>query len=406
MNETQAIVEAWRQIRGTGETAFLATVAQTEGSTYRRPGARMLFTREGWIAGSISGGCLEADMLQTAWDRTANGPVLVTYDSTANEDIVWGFGLGCNGVVHVLLERLSSADAQNDGNAVLAFLQTCFERRNPGVIATVLRVENRDRESSGVEVGIRLLLHENGSCEGSLRESGVGQDLLADMKAVLQSGKTEVRRYEINGAALEISLETVFPPRPLVIFGAGQDALPVVRLAKQMGWHVTVVDPRCTRSSAERFAEADAVTGCAPDALRHKLEITSDTFTLLMTHNFLRDADLLAQLLVSPARYIGVLGPKKRLHRLLEHIEGEGIAPSAAQLARLHGPVGLDIGADNPEEIALSILAELQAVASGRMGGALREREAPLHIQPVQGTGVGAVTERNSHHTAFTCPLS
>ena len=310
MNETQAIVEAWRQIRGTGETAFLATVAQTEGSTYRRPGARMLFTRAGWIAGSISGGCLEADMLQTAWDRTAHGPVLVTYDSTANEDIVWGFGLGCNGVVHVLLERLASADAQNEGNTLLAFLQTCFERRKPGVIATVLRVENSDREANGIKVGNRLLLHEDGSCEGSLRDGGLRQDLLADMNAVLQSGKIEVRHYETENGWLEICLETVLPPRPLWIFGAGQDALPVVRLAKQMGWHVTVVDPRCTRSSAQRFAEADAVLGCAPDALRHKLEITPDTFTLLMTHNFLHDADLLAQLLVSPARYIGVLGPK------------------------------------------------------------------------------------------------
>ncbi len=306
----------------------------------------------------------------------------------------------------MLLERLSLADAQNEGNAVLAFLQTCLERRKPGVIATVLRVENGNGEAETVKAGNRLLLHEDGSCEGSLRNSGVGQDLLADMNGVFQSGKTEVRQYEQNGGRLEISLETILPPRPLVIFGAGQDALPVVRLAKQMGWHVTVVDPRCTRSSAERFAEADAVLGCTPDTLRHKLEITPDTFTLLMTHNFLHDADLLAQLMVSPARYIGVLGPKKRLHRLLEHVEEEGIAASEAQLARLHGPVGLDIGADNPDEIALSILAELQAVASGRMGGALREREAPLHIQPTDRTTALIQAERDRQALPFTCPLS
>lgn len=406
MNETQAIVEAWRQIRDMGETTFLATVAQTEGSTYRRPGARMLFTRNGWVAGSISGGCLEADMLQTAWDRTEHGPVLVTYDSTANEDIVWGFGLGCNGVVHVLLERLSAADALNEGNAVLAFLQTCLEQRKPGVIASVLRVENRNGEDATVCVGNRLLLHEDGSCEGSLRDSGLKQDLLADLKTSLQSGKTEVRHYGTEGGQLEVSIETILPPRPMVIFGAGQDALPVVRLAKQMGWHVTVVDPRCTRSSSERFAEADVVVGCTPDGLRHKLEITPETFTLLMTHNFLHDADLLAQLLVSPAHYIGVLGPKKRLHRLLEHINGEGIAPSEAQTARLHGPVGLDIGADNPDEIALSILAELQAVASGRMGGALREREAPLHIQSTEGTAALIQAERDRQSSPFNCPLS
>ncbi len=406
MNETQAILEAWRQIRETGEPAFLATVVQTEGSTYRRPGARMLFTNKGWAAGAISGGCLEADMLQTAWERTASGPVLVTYDSTANEDIVWGFGLGCNGVVHVLLERLTPTTAQVPDKDVLAFLQTCLETRKRGVLATVLRVTNEEGSKSGMVVGDRLILHENGNSEGRLRCGPLHDILIQDMVRMRQEGKTEVRRYETHGATVEISLECVLPPRPLVVFGAGQDALPVVRLAKQMGWHVTVVDPRCTLVSAERFAEADSVVGCTPDALPQKLEIAPDTFTLLMTHNFLHDADLLAQLLVSPARYIGVLGPKKRLHRLLEHIEGEGVTPTHAQRARLHGPVGLDIGADNPDEIALSIVAELQAVVAGRAGNALRERQSPLHAESRNTEEAKAVTEHSRQEAFFACPLS
>ena len=406
MNETQAIVEAWKRLRTTGETAFLATVVQTEGSTYRRPGARMLFTRSGWIAGSISGGCLEADMLQTAWERTANGPVLVTYDSTANEDIVWGFGLGCNGIVQVLLERLTLTKEQTAADNVLEFLQACWEQRKPGVIATALRMENQVEEPAQVQIGDRWFLHKGGENGIRLRDSRLWPELLADMENALQAGESEIRQYKLNGAKLEIGLECVSPPRPLVVFGAGQDALPVVRLAKQMGWHVTVVDPRCTRISSERFAEADTVIGCTPDALRQKLEITQDTFTLLMTHNFLHDADFLAQLLVSPARYIGLLGPKKRLHKLLEHLKADGITPTELQIARVHGPVGLDIGANNPDEIALSIVAELQAVVTGSVGGTLREREAPLHIQSVEPTEMGTLPERNHHTAGFTCSLS
>lgn len=239
-----------------------------------------------------------------------------------------------------------------------------------------------------------------------MRHRALQEVLLADMADVCRKGKNEVRTYTVEKAQVEINLETVLPPRPLVVFGAGQDALPVVGLAKQMGWHVTVVDPRCTLLSAERFAAADAVVGCTPDALCQKVELTPDTFTLLMTHNFLHDADFLAQLLSSPAPYIGVLGPKKRLHRLLEHLEREGIILTEAQLARLHGPVGLDIGADNPDEIALSIVAELQAVATGHIGGALRERDAPLHAAAADKAEPKAATEQNRRALHFTCALT
>ena len=162
MNEIQAIVEAWTRLRDAGETALLATVVKTEGSTYRRPGARMLFTRAGWIAGSISGGCLESDILQSAWERTQHGPALVTYDSTAHEDIVWGFGLGCNGIVQVLLERLGAEDS------TLTFLADCLAVRQTGVIATVLQAEG----TKSVFVGDRLMVYEDGRESGELAKRG------------------------------------------------------------------------------------------------------------------------------------------------------------------------------------------------------------------------------------------
>ena len=387
MNELQAIVEAWTRLQDAGETALLATVVKTEGSTYRRPGARMLFTRAGWMAGSISGGCLESDILQSAWERTQHGSALVTYDSTAHEDIVWGFGLGCNGIVQVLLERLSAEDS------TLTFLADCLAARHTGVIATVLQAEG----TKSVAVGDRLMLYEDGREGGKLAKHGRSAEadnlrcfVLDGIAEAWQSDRPITRFYtqpnyapsreeEENNFCAEIGFERITPPRPLVILGAGQDALPVAQLAKQMGWHVTVVDPRSLDATPARFSVADAVIGCAPDALRERVPLDAQTFALLMTHNFLQDADLLTRLLASPARYIGVLGPKKRLERLLAHLADEGVTLTLEQRARLHGPVGLDIGADNPAEIALSILAEMQAVAANRTGAMLRDRDAPLH---------------------------
>jgi xanthine dehydrogenase accessory factor len=405
LNEIQAIVEAWTRLQETGESALLATVVKTEGSTYRRPGARMLFTRTGWVAGSISGGCLEADILQTAWERTQHGPALVTYDSTAHEDIVWGFGLGCNGIVQVLLERLSPDDS------TLAFIADCLKARQTGVIATVLQAEGLEK----IAIGDRLMMYEDGNCRDGIAikgqcaaQYGFYNFLLNTVASAWQSERAGTCVFAPDSeethagttVCIEVAFERIVPPRPLVILGAGQDALPVVRLAKQMGWHVTVVDPRSLASTPARFGMADAVIGCTPDALLRRVPLDAQTFALLMTHNFLHDADLLAQLLASPARYIGVLGPKKRLERLVAQLADEGITLTEEQRARLHGPVGLDIGADNPDEIALSILAEMQAIAANRTGGPLRDRQAPLHAETPRRHQYG-----EEHHVIRGCPL-
>ena len=378
MNELQAVVAAWEELKCAGQGAMLATVVRTAGSTYRRAGARMLFTSQGRVAGSISGGCLESDIVQTAHARTQHGPALVTYDSTASEDIVWGFGLGCEGVVQVLLERLD-ADHANDA---LAFVKQCLAERRPGIIATVLRAEGERGET----VGRRWLFPEQGTCQNAPGQPALFERVYADTNAVWQDGKAAVQSYEFANGSVHVAFERILPPRPLVIFGAGHDALPVATLAKQMGWHVTVVDPRALPATPARFPIADSVIGCTPDAVPSRVPLHAQTFALLMTHNFLSDADLLAHLVVSPVRYIGVLGPRRRLLRLLAHIEQEGIAPTPEQLARLYGPVGLDIGADNPDEVALSIVAEMQAVAANRVGVALRDRLAPLHAETSAST--------------------
>lgn len=378
MNELQAIVDAYEVARRDNKPVVLATVVAVEGSTYRRPGARMLLTGDGWAAGNISGGCLEGDVAKKAWWRTESGkPILVTYDSrSADDDIAWGFGLGCNGMVRVVLERLGPGADDH-----LAFVAHCLQRGEPGVLCTVFQANG----AAAPPVGARLLLGADGAATDTLAGADFAAPLLADARRVLASGVSETHVYVApdNGTAV-VFLEAVLPPVPLVIFGAGHDAVPLTRLARELGWNVTVVDTRAVQPHPERFPGANTVLACAPDAVAVRVPLTARTVTVVMTHNYHDDGALLQTLLASPARYVGVLGPRRRTERLLADLAADGIVFNAEAGARkLHAPVGLDVGADNPAEIALSVVAEIQATLAGRMGGLLSDRQGPIHARPI-----------------------
>lgn len=301
------------------------------------------------MAGSVSGGCLEGDILQKAWWRTEYGAALVTYDSTdADEDVVWGFGLGCNGVVQVLLERVSAAHP-----GPLDALAAVVRERRPQQIVTVIASDD-----PAVPLG------------------------------------TVPPEWTPPGNAA-VFQETVMPPAPLVIFGAGQDALPLVRMAKELGWHVTVVDTRGTRARPERFPQADVVQVGFSDTAA----MDSRTAAVVMTHNYADDRRVLRSLMTSPAGYVGQLGPRVRTERLLAEISDDGLAVTEEMQRRLHAPIGLDVGADNPEEIALSIVAEIQAVRAGRAAGFLRDHHTPIHARPVTALASGRREEA-------LCPLA
>ena len=328
MKELQAILDAWIAIGG--GPSVLATVVETSGSTYRRSGARMLLTRDRWVAGCVSGGCVESDLMQTAWERTANGPVLVTYDTSADTDIIWGLGLGCNGTVTVLLERLSPAD---EG---LLLLGACLKARESCVIATVI--------SEGANLGKRSVI-------GPLSAS-VDASIMAWPTDTLPREGYEIRESETG----RILIECIQPSLKLVICGAGHDAMPLVRFAKELGWYVVVVDRREAFATRDRFPTADEVVAADPVDFPHKVPLDDRTWVVVMTHNYLNDRAILEQLSPSPVPYIGLLGPRARTERLLSELERDAL------IRRLHGPVGLNIGAQGPEEIALSIVAEIQAL--------------------------------------------
>ena len=346
-----------------GDVLAMATVMHVRGSAYRRPGARMLMNAAGRSAGMISGGCLENDVRERAHEVIATGkPILVTYDSTAPDDIVFGLGLGCNGIVQILIEPLIAGDE----TGLLAFFAACVARRQMGRIATIFQSEKSP-------LGARVLRWPDGRVTSTCHDPA----LTSALAQALQENAT--RRNAVRGVALPdgsnagVLLETVAPPVPLTIFGAGDDAIPLAQMAKLLGWHVTVIDHRPAYATPARFPTADAVHCLRPESLSSCPEVVfpPESLVMIMTHHFSHDRALLRALLPRPLRYFGILGPKSRTQRLMDGNEDN--------LSRLHAPAGLDIGAETPEEIAVSILGEMQTVLTQRPGGLLRDRNAPIH---------------------------
>jgi xanthine/CO dehydrogenase XdhC/CoxF family maturation factor len=380
MKELEIIAAEVRRAREAGKPAALATVVAIEGSAYRLPGARMLIVDGKWIAGSISGGCLEDDVVLRAGEAIARGePIVTTYDTTSDDDIVFGVGLGCKGIITIFIEPVSPGERAVD---FVAFAGEALGNRHAGVAATVIRTHG----GLDVKAGARLLMRD-GKIEEDIGNADLVEHLKRDLGSVAPEGSRIVIVKAGRGSA-EVFLERIEPPTPLVVFGDGHDAAPVVRLAKEIGWHVTLVDHRPAYANAARFPLADRILLCQPAAVPQEIALDRDTLALVMTHNYLRDRDLLEILLPSAVRYIGLLGPRKRTDSLLADLAEKGARFTPEQLHRLYAPVGLDIGSEGPSEVAMSILSEMQAVLTGHVGRHLRERKRPIH-QP-ENAGIPA----------------
>jgi xanthine dehydrogenase accessory factor len=372
MKEWQDILKTFTQIKHSQQRAAIATVVKTSGSVYRRPGARMLITQSGQMVGAISGGCLESDIVERSQPLILhNGePILVEYDTNASNDLVWGLGMGCNGTVKVLIESVC-----NSAQSQLEFIAECFCHHQPGVIATVFEIKGEVATS----IASRLYLHSDGRITNEIGDRQLAAHLQHDAYQVLTEGKTKVVSYSLDHGSAEVLIEVIRPPVPLLVFGAGYDAVPIVQLAKQLGWHVTVIDRRPAYATRDRFPDADEIIVCHPEELPTKLNLNPQMVAVVLTHNYLSDKMLLQTLLPSPISYLGLLGAKRRSQQLLEDLQLEGFIPSKNQLQRLYAPVGLDIGAETAAEIALSIVAEIQAVLAQRSGNHLRFRQGSIH---------------------------
>jgi xanthine dehydrogenase accessory factor len=339
MSDLRQILELWREARESLEEVCLVTVVQVEGSSYRKPGAHMLLTSGGRRAGTISGGCLEAEVQKKAWWLTESGTTVQRYSTFSDEDSEMPYGLGCGGTVSVLFERGESACR------TLAALEQSAERRAAIAIVSIFDVNTSE------SVGPQLILSESGNVLFESCATG-------DSRALAQQALSERRSLSTRGPS-SFFVEFVAPPTALFVFGAGDDAQPLVEFAYVLGWDTTVVDGRSHLATKERFPLASQVL-----ALRSfdELALTEHSAAVILTHSYEQDRAALQALLPRELAYLGTLGPRRRTERLLKEV-APGIGRTLEEcFARLHSPVGLNIGAKNPASIALAIVAEIHAV--------------------------------------------
>jgi xanthine/CO dehydrogenase XdhC/CoxF family maturation factor len=372
MSELESILLAYEKVSRAHRVAALASVVSVSGSTYRRIGAHMLITDDGEVTGAISGGCLERDVRRHAmWVMQSGKPTHLVYDSTGDDDGTEdAFALGCNGVVEVLVERLLPEDAY------MAFLARCMLGPESGVVATVFA----SGPGAATTTGSRLLW-----CAGKtplalgLEDAAQVHALAENARSVLASGTSSTRTLESGAGRLAVCFEIIEPPPRLAIFGGGHDAVPVAALAKAVGIRVIVVDPRPGHATRSRFPTVDGLMAAEPQAAVDALALDASSLAVVMNHNYRQDLAALRALLPTPVPYLGVLGPRRRTGRLLADLAASDCVATEKQLARLYSPVGLDLGAETPAEVALAIVAEMKAVLAGRRGGPSRERSGTLH---------------------------
>jgi xanthine dehydrogenase accessory factor len=356
MSELKAIVDAASALRTRGEAFLIATVVRVRGSSYRKPGARMLAADGCWVTGSVSGGCLERQVLtKGAWYTREARAVLLTHDEALDET----HASGCLGAVEVLLER-AAQDAACD---LMAFIAGCLRAEQPGVVVSVFRSERAD-----VPVGARLCVRA-GLIESTIGDAALHADLARQAERALAARQAT---HVLACRGIEALCELILPPAHLFLFGGAHDAPPVVALAKQLGWSVTVWDGQPRFSARERLRAADRyLSGPLAEAIA-ELERCLQPLALVMGHHFEQDRAVLGALLGTAVGYIGVLGPRRRTERMLAECAAPSSQPSAADLERLHAPVGLALGAETPAEIALAIVAEAQAALARMRAQPLR----------------------------------
>jgi xanthine dehydrogenase accessory factor len=374
MSEIGDVLAAIEALSAKGERMALATIVAVRGSTYRRPGARLLVPEEGSPVGNISGGCLEGDVADMARVVMDEGRArLAGWDLTADDDAVWGLGLGCNGAIEVFIEPAERAAE------VAGALRTALEEERPISVVTVVESSRVD-----VEPGARLVVRPDDTTDGSLGEASTDAAAVRAATALLREERSEVRTLADGVRAF---VEVLDPPLRLIVCGAGHDAIPLVRAASVLGWNLTVVDDRPAFLTRERFPEATGFVAIdEPENAAKAAGVDERTFAVVMTHNFLRDKEYVRSLLGSPAAYIGMLGPGARTERLLMELRDEGVEIADTARERIHGPAGLDLGGEGPEEIAQAIISEIVAVKRQRAGGFLRDRRGPIHDRPRPGT--------------------
>ena len=358
-NNINLLIDAYRRLKQTPENVVLATIIETFGSTYQKAGAKMLIARDGELSGFLGGGCFEKDLMEQALSVFETGKTkAVFYDMRSPDDVIWGLGLGCNGAVRVLLQLLKSED---DFNPLNTFADA-VEADTTGVLVTIFESGHPD-----IPAGNSIFLP---SFAIDDERPLATAPYIASARQTLLQRKPRIEAHVIDGHSIKAFYDLIQPSLQLLVLGAGADAVPVVRFAKSLGWRVTVVDHRPGHIKQERFPQADRLLHLIPEDLAGNMELDQFNAMVLMTHNIEADERYLKEIANSRIPFIGLLGPMPRKNRLLQSL---GVKATGIR-DRVFGPVGLDIGAETPEEIALAIMAGIHAAMNQRDGRQLNTK--------------------------------
>lgn len=354
--ETSRILQLLTRLVEEGRGAALATVVRIQGSAYRRPGAKMLIADDGAMAGSVSGGCLEADVREVALSVMRDGaPQLLHYDTGTDDQTPFGLGLGCNGAVDIFVQPATAPDVLETARRVVPLLQgdAAF------AVSTIVR--------GAAGLG-RSIVVANGKPAGSTGDADLDRMIAARASDLIGAGISQLDDVE----AYHVFTDVQLPPPSLLVLGAGDDSRPLVACAADVGFCVTVVDHRSAYLTAEHYPSGTRLIEARSDSNLSDLPLGPRTYAVVKTHSLAHDREWVRRLLASQVAYIGVLGPSARIDEMMRELGTE-------ETDRVFGPVGLDLGADGPEQIAVSVVAELLALISGREPGHLREKEGAIH---------------------------
>ncbi len=366
MDELQQVIATARAEDEAGRPWALAMIVAVSGSTYRRPGARLVVRDDNSWVGNLSGGCLEGEVLEVGQAAMDDGtPRREFYDLTADEEAIWGWGLGCNGAMDVFVAPERTARRHLD------LLARGRDSGRPFRLVTVIGAPAASHDALGATA---LVVDPDGDSDDAEQVDGLAQ-VGAD---VVAAARHEPRSTVVEVGGHEVFVERVVPPLRLLVCGAGHDAVPVVARGAALGWEVVVVDDRAAFLDRERFPGAAAFVHTPPAEVAAATGADTRTAAVVMSHNFVRDADYLRSLAPVGLAYLGMLGPATRLDRLVDHLDREGV-DVRSHLDDVHGPAGLDLGSEGPDEIAVAIVAEVLAVQRGASGGFLRDRTGSIH---------------------------
>ena len=365
--ETEVVQQISERIDG-DKSDVLATVVDVEGNAYRRPGAKMLLDEGGSGIGSITAGCLEDELLSAAVSvREAGRPERVVYDLMNDDEDVWGLGVGCNGIIDVLLEPLDDTYRP----AVDA-----FERGEDVAIVTVLSGDGALTQGDRAYYypdDDRLRLPDGSDADG-------WPSALSDPAAELaRRGRSDTLIIDVSGTDVEFFIDGLAAPAELVVFGSGHDITPVTELANRNDFRVTVVGFRGAVDLEERFPAAHRTLTTSPGSIEDAIDIDDRTYAIVMTHNFIDDRITVETLLNSSASYVGLMGPHERFEEMLEAYEDDGVTFEKGAFTSLYTPIGLNLGGGTPYQIAHSIVAEVLAVRNDRQPIHLRDRDGHIH---------------------------